>query len=185
LSWTWYLLSQYPQVEERLSCELNHLLESELPDFDDLQKFDFTHRVIDETLRLYPAVWLITRRALKNDKLGDYFLPAGTEIYIPPYFIQRNPSLWEDPERFNPDRFCANHSNDRHQLAMLSFSAGPRNCIGEHLARIEMQVQLMTIAGRLRLRLVQGNLPELDAGVNLRSKSDFIMKPEIKACASH
>jgi len=185
LSWIWYLLSQHPEVEEKLSDEINSLLESELPEFGDLSKFTFTCRVIDETLRLYPAVWLITRRALNDDQLGDYFLPAGTEVYIPPYFIQRHPGLWADPDRFNPDRFGPDHSNGRHPLAMLSFSAGPRNCIGEMLARIEMQIHLIMIAGRLRLRLVQGNPPELDAGVNLRSRYDFIMKPELRAFASH
>jgi cytochrome P450 len=181
LNWIWYLLSQHPEVEEKLSAELNSLVEGGLLNFDDLSRFTFTRQVIDETLRLYPAVWLLTRRALNDDQLGDYFVPAGTEIYIPPYFIQRHPDLWEDPARFNPDRFGSDHSSDRHPLAMLAFSAGPRNCIGELLARVEMQIHVMTIARRLRLRLADGNPLELDAGVNLRSKHDFIMNPELKA----
>src|SRR5260370_26314464 len=117
----------------------------------------------------------MTRRALKDDELGDYFVPAGTEIYISPYFIQRHPDLWEDPDRFNPDRFDSDHSEDRPRRAMLSFSAGPRNCIGEFFARIEMQIHLMIIAKRLRLRYVQTKPLELDAGVNLRRQYDFII----------
>ena len=183
LNWTWYLLSQHPEVEEKLSSELNNLLGSQIPGLDDLPKFAYTRQVIDEALRLYPAGWLMTRRALKDDHLGDYFVPAGTEIYISPYFIHRHPNLWEDPDRFNPDRFGPNHSHDRHLLAMLPFSAGPRNCIGELFARVEMQIHLMTIAKQLRLRFVEKNPPELDFGVNLRSKHDFMMKPELRALA--
>ena len=181
LSWTWYLLSQNPKVEEKLASEINNLVGSKFPGLDDLPKFAYTRQVIDEVLRLYPAGWLLTRRALKDDQLGDYFVPAGTEIYVSPYFIQRHPDLWEEHDRFNPDRFGPGHSGDRHPLAMLPFSTGPRNCIGENLARVEMQIHLMTIAGRIRFRPVEGNPPELDVGVNLRSKHDFIMNPELKA----
>jgi len=181
LNWTWYLLSQHPEVEKKLSSELNKLLGSEFPDLDDLPKFAYARQVIDEALRLYPAGWLMTRKALKDDQLGDYFVPAGTEIYLSPYFIQRHPDLWEDPDRFNPDRFGPDYSQDRHPLAMLPFSAGPRNCIGELFARVEMQIHLITIARQLRLRFVERKPPELDVGVNLRSKHDFIMDPELKA----
>jgi cytochrome P450 len=183
LNWTWYLLSQHPEVEEKLSSELDNLLGSKIPNVDDLPKLAYTRKVIDETLRLYPAGWLLTRRALKDDQLGDYFVPAGTEIYISPYFIHRHPDLWEDPDRFNPDRFAPEHSQGRPPLAMLPFSTGPRNCIGEFFARIEMQVHLLTIAKQLRLRFVERTQPELDVGVNLRSKHDFIMNPELKALA--
>jgi cytochrome P450 len=183
LNWTWYLLSQHPEVEEKLSTELNNLLGSQIPGLDDLPKFAYTRQIIDEALRLYPAGWLMTRRALKDDHLGDYFVPAGTEIYISPYFIHRHPNLWEDPDGFNPDRFGPDHSHDRHLLAMLPFSAGPRTCIAESFARVEMQIHLMTIAKHLRLRFVEKNPPELDLGVNLRSKHDFMMNPELRALA--
>jgi cytochrome P450 len=184
LSWSWYLLSQHPDVEKKLSTELDTLVASDVPNLDALPKFLYTRQVLDEVLRMYPAGWLMTRRALKDDRLGDYFVPAGTEIYIPPYFIQRHPDLWDDPDRFNPDRFGPGPSKDRHPMAMLPFSAGPRNCVGEILARVEMQIHLMTIARRLRLRFVDGNPLELDIGVNLRSKHDFIMQPELKSSAT-
>lgn len=181
LNWTWYLVSQHSEVEEKLSKELNRLAGDEFGQLADLSKVNYTRQVIEEAMRLYPPGWLMTRRALKEDHLGDYFVPAGTEIYISPYLIQRHPAFWENPDRFNPDRFDADRPGDRHELTMLPFSAGPRKCIGESFARIEMQIHLMTIAKRLRLRSVDGNRVELDAGVNLRSKHDFIMAPEIKA----
>lgn len=178
LNWLWYLLSKHPKVEEKLSRELSNLPAGASPKVDNLPKFVYVRRVIEEALRLYPPGWLMTRKALKDDQLGDYFVPAGTEIYIAPYFIQRHPTLWDAPDQFNPDRFDADYLPGRHRLTMLPFSAGPRNCIGEYLARIEMQIHLMTIASRLRLRYMETTPPELDAGVNLRSKHDFIMLPE-------
>jgi len=177
----WYLISQHPEVEQRLFDELNTAAFSE---FEDLPKFPFTRQIIEEVMRLYPAGWLVTRRALRDDRLGEYFVPAGTEIYIPPYFIQRHPDLWDEPDRFNPDRFSPENSRQRHRLASIPFSAGPRNCIGALFARTEMQIHLMTIAKHLRLRYIQSKPLELEAGVNLRSKYDFIMYPEIKMAES-
>jgi cytochrome P450 len=178
LNWAWYLISQHPEVEEKLSIELNTL--TSFSGFDDLPRFLYTRQVIEEAMRLYPAGWYMTRRALHDDRLGEYFVPAGTEIYIPPYFIQRHPDLWDEPDRFNPDRFGPENSRLRHRLATIPFSAGPRNCIGALFARIEMQIHLMIIARHLRLRYIQSGPIELDAGVNLRSKCDFLMYPEAK-----
>ncbi len=185
LNWTWYLLSQNPAVEEKLSNELNALSPNDFPQLSELPKFVYTRHVIEEALRMYPAGWLLTRRALKDDQLGDYFVPAGTEIYLSPYLIQRHPGLWQDPDRFNPDRFDSAPPQERHAPAMLAFSAGPRKCIGEFLARIEMQIHLMTIARHLRLRCVDGTAVELDLGVNLRNKNDFIMYPEPKRTSAY
>ncbi len=185
LNWTWYLLSQHPKIEEKLNCELGDLLSCEPLLIDDLPRFTYTRQVIEEAMRLYPPGWLMTRKALKDDQLGDYFVPAGTEVYISPYLIQRHPDLWEEPQRFNPDRFAPEQSQNRHPLAMLPFSVGPRNCIGELFARIEMQIHLMIIARRLRLRYEASEPPELVAGVNLLSRHDFIMSPELTASAAH
>jgi cytochrome P450 len=178
LNWTWYLLSQHPDVEERLSKELNDL--PAFSEIHDLPRFLYTRQIIDEAMRLYPPGWLMTRKALHDDWLGEYFVPAGTEIYISLYSIQRHPDLWEEPDRFNPDRFRPENSKNRHRLATMPFSTGPRNCIGQLLARVEMQIHLMTIAKCLRLRYVQSGPLELDAAVNLRSKYDFVMYAETK-----
>ena len=180
LNWVWYLLSQHPEVEEKLWRELNDVHASELPDLNDLGRFTYTRHILDEALRLYPPGWLMTRRALKDDYLGDYFVPAGTEIYISTYHIQRHPELWEAADCFRPDRFGPDFSQERHPPTMLPFSVGPRNCIGEIFARLEMQIHLMMVAKQLRLGYDERKAPELDAGVNLRSKYDFTMIPEIK-----
>lgn len=181
LNWTWYLLSQHPDCEEKLSKELERLAGTSPPAVEELQNFKYTTKVIEEALRLYPPGWLMTRKAIRDDRLGEYFVPAGTEIYISPYYIQRHPHLWETPERFDPDRFESAGSEGQPSLAMLPFSVGPRNCIGEHLARMEMQIHVIMIAQRLRLRYVELKPPVLAAGVNLLSVNDFIMTPEFKS----
>jgi cytochrome P450 len=181
LNWCWYLLSQHPDVERKLADELDALRSMPpTPNFNDLARFVYTKDVVEETMRLYPAGWVLTRKALQDDRLGEYYVPAGTEVYIPPYFIQRHPALWENPDGFDPDRFRHQKQTERQRLGMIPFSVGPRNCIGAHFARIEMQIHLMTIASALRLRYRQSQPIELDAGVNLRSKYDFIMYPEVK-----
>jgi len=183
LNWVWYLLSRYPEVEARLVGELQALLGGTDPVFEELARFTYTRRVIEETLRTYPPGWLMARRAITADRLGDYLLPAGTEIYISPYLLQRHPRLWQEPERFNPDRF-AEESPDQPRLSMCPFSAGPRNCIGEFFARIEMQIHIMLIARELRLRYGAAEPPEFVAGVNLLSRHHFIMQPQLRAGAA-
>ena len=180
LNWAWYLLSRHPSVEERLAQEAA----GAVPTLDGLPDFGYTRQVLEEVLRLYPPGWLMTRRARADDRLGDYLVPAGTEVFISPYLIQRNPAHWAAPERFDPERFAPDQVKNRHPLAMLPFAAGPRNCVGELMARVEMQVHLMTIAAALRLRYDEAAQPALDAGVNLRSKHDFVMTPEIKVRAA-
>ena len=163
-----------------MADELYASPQHQLRSIDDLATFTYTCQIIEEVLRLYPSGWLLTRKALQDDRLDDYFVAAGTEIYISPYFIQRHPDLWRDPDRFNPERFAPDRLADQPPFAMLPFSAGPRNCLGEAFARVEMQIHLMTIARRLRLRMVEAGPAKLAAGVNLRSKHDFLMIPELR-----
>jgi cytochrome P450 len=178
LAWVWYLLSMNPDVEQKLSRELASFPGCDSPALSDLPRFTYTRQVIEETLRLYPPGWLITRKALKEDQLGNYLVPAGTEVHISPYLIQRHPAFWDAPDEFNPDRFEPGKSGERHPMSMLPFLAGPRKCIGESHARTEMQIHLMTVAKELRLKRTDQNPVRLDLGVNLRSKDDFIMTPE-------
>jgi cytochrome P450 len=180
LNWIWYLLTKYPNVEAKLAREVAILRGQDIPPLDSLGKLAYCSNVIEEALRTYPPLWLMTRHALKDDQLGDYFVPAGTEIYISPYLIQRNPGVWEEPADFDPDRFDVASSVDRPRLSMCPFGAGPRNCIGELFARTEMQIHLMTMAPELRFRNDESAPPELVAGMNLLSKHDFMMTPEIR-----
>jgi cytochrome P450 len=181
LNWVWYLLSRHPEVEARLAEELARTTWECGAAVETLGRYDYTKQVIEEALRLYPPLWMMTRRALQEDRLGDFVVPKGTEIYISPYLIQRNPEFWEVPERFDPDRMAAAGVASRPELAMCPFGAGPRNCIGESFARLEMQMHLVMFASRLRLRHDETEPAEFTTGMNLLSRDDFIMRPELKA----
>ena len=98
LNWMWYLLASHPEAQERLAAELDRAPWEGHPTIDMLPNYPYTRSVIDEALRLYPPLWLMTRKALNDDRLGEYFVPAGTEIFISPFLIQHSPDLWETPD---------------------------------------------------------------------------------------
>lgn len=177
LNWTWYLLSQHPEIDKRMSEEIG---ETAFSGFEDLAKFPYTRQVVEEAMRLYPPGWVVSRRALSDDLFEDYVVPAGTEVYVSIYHVHRNPSLWKEPDCFDPDRFRAGSQKSRHPLAAIPFSAGPRNCIGGFLARTEMQIHLIVIGRHLRFDYLSPAPLEMEAGVNLRSKHDLIMVPRTR-----
>jgi enediyne biosynthesis protein E7 len=181
LNWMWYLLASHSEVQERLSEEFERIPWTELEGVEILQKYTYAQQVIEEALRLYPSVWLMNRKAIKDDWIGGHFVPAGTEIYISPHIIQRSPHLWEKPDQFDPDRMNSAEHARRHEFTQCPFGAGPRNCIGEPLARAEIQIHLMTVARELWLRLHDQTPAEIEARVHLLSKHEFIMQPRMKS----
>jgi cytochrome P450 len=180
LNWLWYLIAAHPDVESGLIDEFTRLPWDTIPAAETLPNYVYARQVIDEALRLYPPLWLMTRRAVADDRLGEFFVPAGTEIYISPYLIQHNPSLWEAPEEFAPGRMSREKRPER-ELAFCPFGGGPRNCIGEFFARLEIQLHLMMVLRELRLRQDAAQRPEITTGINLLNKHDFIMAPEVRA----
>jgi cytochrome P450 len=180
LNWMWYLLSSHSEVQERLSEELERLPWTDLASVESLRKYTYTQQIIEEALRLYPSVWLMNRKSINDDWIGEHFVPAGTEIYISPYLIQRSPHLWENPDQFDPDRMSSVERARRHELAQCPFGAGPRNCIGEPLARAEIQIHLMIVARELWLHPHDQKPAEIDARIHLLSKHEFVMQPRIK-----
>jgi cytochrome P450 len=180
LNWTWFLLSRHPEADRRLAAELEGLPLGAAPSIEDLPNFPYVEQVVEEALRLYPPLWLMTRRSIADDRLGEYFVPAGTEIYISPYFIQRQPRFWPLPDAFDPGRFAGGEADSRPRLATCPFGAGPRNCIGEFFARVEMQLHLIMVARVLRLRNDDARPPEMIAGLNLLSRNHFTMTPEFR-----
>jgi cytochrome P450 len=178
IMWMWYLLSRYPEYQAKLSDEFDRIPWGEVPTAGNLTKYSYTHQVINETLRLYPPTWLMTRMSVNDDHLGDFFVPAGTEIYISLYLLQRSPDLWEAPDHFDPDRMSRDSGLGRHELASCPFGAGPRNCVGELFARAQIQIHLMMVARELRLRYEDKKPEKIKTGMDLLSREDFIMLPE-------
>jgi cytochrome P450 len=178
LNWAWYLLSRHPEVEAELHSEVDALDLPGAPGFADLASLDRTRRVLEETLRLYPPGWVLTRRAIETDTVGPYTLPAGTDVLVSPYFLHRHPRYWPDPQRFDPDRFAA--GEERHRFAYIPFGAGPRRCIGDFFAMVEMQIHLALVARHLKLSYLGDGPPALEARINLRTREPLLFRAELR-----
>lgn len=173
LNWLWYLVSQHPEVERSLHDEIDGV---ELPvhlQLDDLNRFTYTRRVIAEALRLYPPGWLLTRRAIGEDRIGNYTVPAGSDVFISPYLIHRHPDFWDEPDAFRPERFVTPQSQ---RYASIPFAAGPRACIGEQFALAEMTLHVVLVARRFRLCHVPEGPIAVEAQVNLRTRNNLRMR---------
>jgi cytochrome P450 len=179
LSWTWYLLSQHPDVEARLHAELDAALGGRTPGQDDLPKLPYTRRVVEESMRIYPTAPAFANRvALADDEIGGFKVKKGTSIAIAPWLLHHHRRLWDDPNRFDPDRFLPENSAGRHRFAYLPFGAGPRVCIGQMLAMNEAVLILASLAQRYQLRLAPGQVVQPQANITLRPKYGLKMTLE-------
>jgi cytochrome P450 len=122
----------------------------------------------------------LTRRSLGEDRIGGFTLPAGTDILVSPYLVHRHPAYWPEPERFDPDRFLPEPSAGRSRFAYLPFGLGPRACIGEHLALVEMHAHVATLARRFAMELAPGQVVEREPQVNLRTRRPLRMIPRLR-----
>lgn len=178
LTWMWHVLGGNPAVEALLHAEVDSLPYERSPDFSDLPGLGYAKQIMFETLRLYPPVWLFSRKALRDDWVAGGHIPAGADLFISPFFLHRRADYWPDPERFEPQRFVDAEVAHRHRTAFIPFSAGPRKCIGDVFSTVEMQIHFGKIARKLRLRPVPGQKIELEPAINLRCKHNIMMIPE-------
>jgi cytochrome P450 len=128
-------------------------------------------------MRLYPPAWLIGRRALSSFEVGGYVIPARSIVLLSPFAVHRDGRWYDDPERFDPDRWLPGREVERPKFAYIPFGGGPRVCIGEHFARMEAVLVLVTIAQRWRLRLAPGHVARLDPLITLRPRGPMPMTP--------
>src|SRR5690606_34722147 len=115
LTWTWYLLSQHPEIEARLHAELDTVLAGRAPAPEDYPRLDYTRRVFAESMRLYPPVWGVARESVRDTTLGPWRIPKGSEVVMLPYAVQRDARHFADPERFDPDRWLPERIQGRHK----------------------------------------------------------------------
>jgi cytochrome P450 len=153
LAWAWFLLSGNPDVEARLHAALDLVLGGRPPTVADLPRLRFAENVINETLRVYPTVWVIGREAVEPVDLGGYRLPAGTTVFLPQWVVHRDSRWFDDPEVFRPERWSEGLIQRIPRYAYFPFGGGPRICIGNQFAMMEATLILATIATKYRLRL--------------------------------
>lgn len=176
LTWTWYLIDANPHVRERLEWELDGL-NGRTPAFGDLDQLTYTKMIIQESMRLFPPVWGLSRLVAQEDEVGDYRVPKGSRVVISQYVTHRHPDFWEEPETFDPERFTPERSAGRPRYAYFPFSGGPRQCIGNNFATMEAVLILATIAQRYRLTLAPGHPVEPEPSFTLRSRHGMRMIP--------
>jgi cytochrome P450 len=175
LTWTWYLLSTAQDVEATLHAEVDRVLQGRLPRVADIASLPFVERVVTESMRLYPPAWLIGRRAIADYELGEYAVPARTILVMSPFVTQRDARFYTDPERFDPERWTPDFRATLPKFAYFPFGGGPRQCIGESFAWMELILLVATIAQRWRLQLVPGHPVVPEPLVTLRTKHGLRM----------
>ena len=175
LTWTWYLLSKYPDVAERLHTELEQVLNGRTPAVEDLPKLVYTRMIIDETLRLYSPVALMARDPLQADEIAGYSIPAGSLVTIAPFITHRHPEFWDNPEAFMPERFEPAEVKKRPRYAYFPFGAGERICLGQHFALLEATLILADVAQRFHFDLAPGLSIEPKFMGTLRPSLDVLM----------
>jgi cytochrome P450 len=157
IAWTMYLLSKYPEHARRVREEVARVLgEQRTPGFADLGALPYTKRVIEETMRLYPAGPIIPREVIEDDVIGGYSIPAGSIIFLSPYVTHRDPAYWDNPEAFDPERFTEANVESRNRFSYMPFVLGPRQCIGNHFAMTEMLLAIAMVVQRFEFHLVPG-----------------------------
>lgn len=180
LNWVWYLIAKHPDVEAKLIDEAQRTVPNvSAITAENLAEMEYAQQTLEEALRLYPPVWLFTRRSHAEDELDKYDVPPGTDIYLSPYILHRTDHYWPDPQRFDPDRFALS-DKPKKDRPYFPFSLGPRRCLGEYFSFLEMKVHLGLLLPRFRMQPVDDAEPELELAINLRSAEDIQMRPSIR-----
>jgi len=175
LSWTLYLLSTRPDCVDRIRDEFDSVLGEKSLGFSDVPKFEFTTQVINEALRLYPPFWMVDRMALADDHAGDLDIPAGSTVVVFIYGTHHSPRYWENPEKFDPERFTKANEKLHTPFAHLPFGAGPRGCIGGNYAMLQMLMILSVLLRKYDFHLVPGQTVEPRPMVILRPENGIRM----------
>ena len=169
--WALYLLGMHPSADEAMLSELNAVMEGEVVVRSaDWARLTYTHQVFEETMRLYPPVHTIARRAIADDVVVGHKVLAGSDVIVSPWLLHRHRKLWHDPERFRPERFAAGEKEQRDRFAYLPFGAGPRICIGQNFAMMEGILILAVLARRWRLEIVNPDEIEPVGLITLRPR---------------
>ncbi len=176
LSWTWYLLAKNPEIAEQVRQEAWQVLSGRAPEWPDLDKLVVTESVLKETLRLYPPVWIISRRAKEDDVIRGHNIRGESVVALSPYATHRDPNYWQEPDRFEPQRFMPARERERPHYAYFPFGGGPRLCIGAGFAMMEAKMVVASVVQRYRLRRLEQEPVRPRALVTLRPERSLRME---------
>lgn len=179
MAWTLYLLSQNPEQEAKMIKEIDEKLNAGIElTYENIMHFQYVRMVIDESLRIFPPAWMVGRRNYKDDEIGGYRIPKGTNVLMPIWYFHRSEKFWEEPLKFKPERFAPEKRNQIDRFVYFPFGGGPRLCIGNNFALLEMQIILISLYRKFRFSLKPGFVVEPEPLITLRSKYGMVMKVE-------
>lgn len=160
LTWTFHLLSRHPEIQQSVRDEAVSVLDGRCPGLEDIGSLELTTQVVRESMRLYPPIWIMERRAMAEDEIGGYSIPAKSSVVICPWTLHRHPDFWENPDEFQPSRFDGSPTP-----AYFPFGAGPRFCIGSEFAMLEARIILTMVLQRYCIKPVPGAAIEPFPGI--------------------
>lgn len=170
MTWGFYLIEQNKPEAENLRKEVDEVIGKRDIEFEDFEKLVYTRMVLNETMRMYPPVWLLPRTAEKDFYLDEYLVYKGSSIFITPFLLHRNPKYFENPDKFEPERFNAERKKNIKKFSFIPFGAGPRVCIGEGFALLHGAVILSLISRNFKMTLKKGHKVALSSSITLRPK---------------
>lgn len=177
LAWAWYLLSQCPEVERRLHEEVDNVIGGAgSVTYDDFSRLSYTRAIIDETMRLYPPVPLLSREAGAEDIIRNRHIPVGSIMLVAPWLLHRHKLYWDKPDHFSPERFLADAPVQPDEFAYIPFSTGPRACLAKFFGTVETTLCLAILARQFRLTLPAGQVVTHECRLTLRPKDNLPMQ---------
>lgn len=175
LAWAWYLISQCPEVEKKIHDEVDEVLRGGSAGFDSFAKLTYTRAVIEETLRLYPPVPILSRETVNDDVIRTRHVPAGSIMLVVPWLLHRHKRYWDKPDHFIPERFLADAEVKIDKFAYIPFSVGPRVCIAKFFGTVEATLCLAILAQQFRLQVPEGQIVTHECRLTLRPKHNLPM----------
>lgn len=177
LAWTWYLLSQHPEIEAKLHEELDRVLGEKPVTLEDLPRLPYVQKVLKESMRLYPPAWILNARCATEDvMIGEWLIKKGTYVFMSPYVMHRREDVFPDAEAFDPERFSPEQEKERNRFAYIPFGAGHRVCIGNAFAMMEASLILARIAQTYRVEMLPGQKVERLSQITMSPKNGLQMK---------
>ena len=176
LTWTWMLLAQHPEVEEKLSEEIQTVLQGRVPTAADMSQLKYATWIIKESMRLYPPAWGTSRQVIEPLQLGEYTLEPGETVSLNQWIMHRDSRFFECPQQFLPERWADGLEQKLPKGVYFPFGDGPRACIGKGFAMMEAVLVLVTIAQKFHLDLPSNYRPELQVSITLRPRHGMKMR---------
>ncbi len=180
LTWAFYLLHQHPEIAEKVLAEIQNVVGNRLPTFEDLRGLTYTKQVIQESMRLFPPAWITDREALVEHQMMGYKIKKGQVVTVFVYGLHRNPVYWKRPNDFMPERFAPELIKERHPFSYMPFGGGPRLCIGNNFAYMEMQLALAILLPKFKFEVIANEAPKLEGLITLRPEGGLPVKVSLR-----